>query len=255
MRRTDLVCKVEGILREEIAKELSDGERKMSAAFSPLVAESLLVKAARCCCLCRQFKGTKLEIHHIDTKAEGGLGAAKNGIPLCFDCHADVKNYNDEHPKGRKYTPSELMRHRDAWFALMASPQAIPTLLADPAYRAEILTRVTERIDEGKSIQSAMKTIPGEWRENWVKWYDTHHKTPDRFEIDYSRFVQWRLRCLALQKPLGEINEMFGLELGKFVGIECCKSHLEFAIATLEGIKQELTEGGIPIPPLQSSNG
>jgi hypothetical protein len=90
-------------------------------AFDPAVVEDLLVKSARSCCLCRQFKGQKLEIHHIDQSADGGGDTADNGIPLCFDCHADVASYNDKHPRGRKYRPGELKRLRDDWFELVAS--------------------------------------------------------------------------------------------------------------------------------------
>lgn len=56
-----------------------------------------------------------MEIHHIDPD---GPNTEENGIPLCFDCHAEVKAYDPKHPKGRKFTPSELKRHRDQWFAM-----------------------------------------------------------------------------------------------------------------------------------------
>ena len=89
--------------------------------FSPQTAESLLVKSARCCCLCRQFKGTKIEVHHIVPEAKGGTDDQANGIPLCFDCHSDVQTYNDKHPRGKKYRTSELKRHRDGVFKLIKS--------------------------------------------------------------------------------------------------------------------------------------
>lgn len=90
-------------------------------SFSQKVAEDLLVQAARCCCLCRQYKGTKIEVHHIAQQADGGSDEPENGIPLCFDCHAEVESYNTKHPRGRKFQPSELKRLRDEWFGLVAS--------------------------------------------------------------------------------------------------------------------------------------
>lgn len=57
-----------------------------------------------------------IELHHISQRAKGGNDTLDNCIPLCFDCHADVGNYNSEHPKGKKFTASELKRHRDSWF-------------------------------------------------------------------------------------------------------------------------------------------
>ena len=94
--------------------------------FSLEVAEELLVKSARCCCLCRKFKGTKIEVHHIIPLAKGGSDNPDNGIPLCFDCHADVISYNTTHPKGRKYRPVELKQHRDQWFILVQAGGALP---------------------------------------------------------------------------------------------------------------------------------
>jgi hypothetical protein len=87
--------------------------------FDPQTAEDLMVKAARCCCLCRQFKGQKLEVHHIVPEANGGPSTPDNGLPVCFGCHADVESYNNKHPRGRKYRPEELKRLRDEWFKLV----------------------------------------------------------------------------------------------------------------------------------------
>jgi hypothetical protein len=87
-------------------------------SFSPEVTEELLVKSARHCCLCRKFKGTKIEVHHIVPLAKEGNDNLDNGIPLCFDCHYEVMSYNAEHPKGRKFRPEELKKHRDQWFML-----------------------------------------------------------------------------------------------------------------------------------------
>jgi len=93
--------------------------------FSLEVAEELLVKSARCCCLCRKFKGTKIEVHHIVPVASGGSDNPDNGIPLCFDCHADVMSYNAKHPKGRKFRSAELKKHRDQWFMLAQTRGAL----------------------------------------------------------------------------------------------------------------------------------
>jgi hypothetical protein len=90
--------------------------------FSHEVAEQLLVAAHRHCCLCHKPTGVNVEIHHIVPEEEGGDDSFDNGIPLCFDCHASVQHYNTRHPKGRKFHPSELRKHRDQWFAIMAFP-------------------------------------------------------------------------------------------------------------------------------------
>jgi len=91
--------------------------------FLPPVREDALVASGRHCCLCHKFCGLKIELHHIKQKAEGGLDDYENCIPLCFDCHADMRSYDHKHPKGTKYTPTELTRHRDNWYKkVSASP-------------------------------------------------------------------------------------------------------------------------------------
>jgi HNH endonuclease len=85
-------------------------------SFEPSVREDALVACGRHCCLCHKFCGLKIELHHIKQKSEGGLDDYENCIPLCFDCHADMRSYDHRHPKGTKYTPSELTRHRDNWY-------------------------------------------------------------------------------------------------------------------------------------------
>lgn len=82
-------------------------------AFSDKVKEDALVACGRHCCICRKFCGNNIEVHHIKPHAEGGSDSFENAIPLCFDCHAEVGQYNSNHPKGTKFTERELRRHRD----------------------------------------------------------------------------------------------------------------------------------------------
>ncbi len=84
--------------------------------FSRKVKEDALVACGRCCSICHKFCGTKIEVHHIREESEGGDNTADNAIPLCFDCHADMRSYDHKHPKGNKYSEPELKRHRDNWY-------------------------------------------------------------------------------------------------------------------------------------------
>lgn len=81
------------------------------------VADEVLVRCGRHCCLCGKYVGQKIELHHIKQVADGGDNSVDNCIPLCFDCHAEVKAYNNLHPKGRKFTEKELKGHRDKCYA------------------------------------------------------------------------------------------------------------------------------------------
>jgi hypothetical protein len=90
-------------------------------SFPPNISEKALLDCGRCCCICHKFCGFKIELHHIIQKSEGGEDSYENCIPLCLDCHAEVKAYNPKHPKGRKYNESELIGHRNRWYEKVQS--------------------------------------------------------------------------------------------------------------------------------------
>jgi len=84
--------------------------------FNKTIVEDALIACGRHCCICHKFCGTKIELHHIQQRKDGGEDSFDNCLPLCFDCHADVMQYNPEHPKGKKYIHTELKRHRKNWY-------------------------------------------------------------------------------------------------------------------------------------------
>jgi hypothetical protein len=49
-------------------------------------------------------------------EAEGGPNELNNAIVLCQRCHLEVGHYNDQHPLGNKYSPNELLKHRDLFW-------------------------------------------------------------------------------------------------------------------------------------------
>src|SRR4051812_28728003 len=87
--------------------------------FRDSVKEDALFACARTCCICRKFKGLKIELHHIVPEADRGADDFENCIPLCMDCHTDAGHYNRDHPKGSRYKPGELRRLRDEWYRLV----------------------------------------------------------------------------------------------------------------------------------------
>ncbi|MCA6449927.1 MAG: HNH endonuclease [Chitinophagaceae bacterium] len=87
--------------------------------FSANVKTEVLVLCARYCCVCHKPKGLNIEVHHIIPEAEGGSNTIDNAIALCFDCHAAAGHYNDRHPKGSKFSPTELRKHKENWFRLV----------------------------------------------------------------------------------------------------------------------------------------
>lgn len=82
-------------------------------SFSDNVRTSVLVKCKRHCCLCGNYAGIYINLHHIKQEAHGGLDTEENCIPLCLKCHGEVGHYNEEHPIGLKYKPDELILRRN----------------------------------------------------------------------------------------------------------------------------------------------
>ena len=84
--------------------------------FPDSVAAELLAACKRHCCVCLRWRGGNLQIHHIQPEAQGGPGTAENGIPVCFDCHAEIESKSN---MGRRFTADELRRHREQWFGVV----------------------------------------------------------------------------------------------------------------------------------------
>ena len=89
--------------------------------FSRKIHEEALVRSGRYCCVCHLHAGRDAEVHHVVQEASGGKNTIDNAILLCSKCHGEAGHYNVLHPRGTKYSPSELLRHRNEWWAYRAS--------------------------------------------------------------------------------------------------------------------------------------
>lgn len=49
-----------------------------------------------------------MEVHHIKAHADSGSDTFNNAIPLCFDCNAEVHQYDSKHPKGINFLKKNL---------------------------------------------------------------------------------------------------------------------------------------------------
>lgn len=76
--------------------------------FSDDIKLKAMITCGRRCCICHKFCGNNMEVHHIKAKADGGPDTFENAIPLCFDCHAMVRQYDPKHPKGIKFLKRNL---------------------------------------------------------------------------------------------------------------------------------------------------
>lgn len=85
--------------------------------FPRAIRDEALVKSHRRCCVCHEFGGRSVNVHHIIQEADGGPNIIDNAICLCLRCHAEAGHFNPRHPMGTKYSPDELRSHRDQWWA------------------------------------------------------------------------------------------------------------------------------------------
>jgi len=96
--------------------------KKRRKNFSNKVKLKALLCCDRHCCLCGKQCSTNIEIHHIIPVEKDGDNSFENAIPLCFDCHAKVEMYNEQHPKGIKYKKEELVPRRNQIYDKYTSP-------------------------------------------------------------------------------------------------------------------------------------
>ncbi|MCH8823016.1 MAG: HNH endonuclease [Planctomycetes bacterium] len=88
------------------------------------IANELLAKCGRICCICRRFRPVHLQVHHIVEQSEGGSDEFDNLIALCINCHSDV---HTTRPFTRRFTPDELKDHRDSVIRLVSEGKLVPS--------------------------------------------------------------------------------------------------------------------------------
>lgn len=82
----------------------------------PELVDRMMVKCSRRCCICRRFRPTKLQVHHIVERSKGGTDDEDNLIVVCLSCHTDV---HTQVPFARRFSTDELKGHRDTLLKLV----------------------------------------------------------------------------------------------------------------------------------------
>ena len=113
--------------------------------FSDQVRLEALIACHRHCCLCLERKHTRIACHHIIQEADGGPNTFENCIPLCPDCHAEVKAFDVRHHPGMtSYSTKELLKRRDDWYAVVQRREQDA---------ASFVRRVSSSIPRSKALQ------------------------------------------------------------------------------------------------------
>jgi len=126
---------------------------KARMAISQDLVDRMMVACARRCCVCRRFKPTHLQVHHIDERAAGGSDEWNNLIVLCLTCHTDV---HSSIPFARRFTHEELKGHRKTLIEMVVA--GIFDLNEPDEYQPVIL-RAARTIDAGGLSKEAVELL------------------------------------------------------------------------------------------------
>jgi len=123
-------------------------------AFNRDQVSVLLAECHRRCCICHRFCGVKMETDHIVPTSKEGSDDIANAIPVCFECHAEIHSYNDEHPRGRKFTSEELKQHKEQWLNICKEQ---PEMLVKTYARSDVgpLQALLDELEFNLSVANA----------------------------------------------------------------------------------------------------
>jgi len=129
------------------------------------VRDVALVKSHRRCCVCHEFGGRSVNVHHIVQEADGGANALENAICLCLRCHAEAGHFNARHPMGTKYSPAELRAHRDQWWKHCEDQPNEPTgLFLDVSYNSISRTAEVHRYRLIANYTNTLRDAQDGWK-------------------------------------------------------------------------------------------
>lgn len=80
--------------------------------------DELMIRCGRFCCICKNYRPTHLQVHHIREQNEGGTDEPDNLIAVCTLCHSDVHAATK---LTRRFTAEELKGHRNRTFEMVAN--------------------------------------------------------------------------------------------------------------------------------------
>ena len=94
--------------------------------IAPDLVDKMMVLCGRHRCVCRRFRPTKLQVHHIRERAYGGTDDEDNLIVICLSCHTDI---HSDVPFARRFTAEELKMHRDKTIQMVNDGTLLATTL------------------------------------------------------------------------------------------------------------------------------
>lgn len=187
--------------------------------------DSMMVKCGRRCCICRRFRPTKLQVHHIIERGQGGTVDEDNLIVTCFSCHTDV---HTKVPFARRFSVDELKGHRDAVVKMVAEgrlpssdtddtddviAQVVSQMRAVPKPAIELLPEAAEILTKAVKTEGGMQgMVHFVKHEMWfsllvggVDQFDYHDH---RLQARYKKALDQLLLCRLLEWRCDQILDV-----------------------------------------------
>ncbi|HEX8372180.1 MAG TPA: hypothetical protein VF585_05345 [Chthoniobacterales bacterium] len=110
-----------------------------------------------------------------------------------------------------------------------------------PQIEQKYHARFEELIREGQSIRESVKTIPGEYYEDFVGRMQQHAPT---FEMDWPRVVKWRTHCASLLDQVIPENSVHS-SVAKDLLLITKTNQLDWAVNVMCAIAEDIKHGFI----------
>ncbi|MEE8626041.1 MAG: HNH endonuclease signature motif containing protein [Acidiferrobacterales bacterium] len=168
-------------------------------AFPEKDVAQLLGDCKRHCCVCWRWCGSRIQLHHIVSKAQNGPDEIDNAIAVCLDCHAEIESKSN---MGRHFTQAELHEHKRRWLEICrehpevliqagkrsAESGPLEALLSELEYNRVLLTGDDHRHDYATLVMSqfdraiaanALVSLEAEVQQQIFRTYKTITETAD----------------------------------------------------------------------------
>ena len=187
--------------------------------------DAMMVKCGRRCCVCRRFRPTKLQVHHIVERNAGGTDDEENLIVACFSCHTDV---HTKVPFARRFSAAELKGHRDAVVEMVANgslplgdtddtDEAVAALVLEMRAvakpRLELLPEAVEILTKAVSTEGYMQGMVhfvkhDMWFSLLVGGVDQFSHGDHRLQARYKNALHQLIQCRLLEWRCDQILDV-----------------------------------------------
>ncbi len=193
--------------------------------IDPEVIDRMMVRCGRRCCICRRFRPTKLQVHHIVERSQGGSDDEDNLIVTCFSCHSDV---HTKVPFARRFSVAELKGYRAALVSLVeagtlgvadtddtdeAVAAIVQEMRAVPKPQIELLPEAVEILTKAVGVEGGMQGMIHFVRHEM--WFSLLVGGVDQFSYDdhrrqarYKKALDQLLQCRLVEWRCDQILDV-----------------------------------------------